>query len=133
MSKDRRLEIIKRFCKDDYTKIENYDLAKADNFEGWELHHRLEINSDYRNSIKDMKLMNIYLHRPAGELVFMRHDEHRTLHHKGRIKSAEECKKLSDNRKGFKYTDEAKKRMSESHKGKHWTLINDKRCYYDEQ
>ena len=33
------------YCKE-YQKIENYELAKADNFKGWEIHHRLEITLD---------------------------------------------------------------------------------------
>lgn len=32
-----------RYCKEDISNIENYELAKADNFEGWVIHHRDEI------------------------------------------------------------------------------------------
>ena len=32
-----------QYCKDDLSKIENYELAKADNFKGWHIHHRLEL------------------------------------------------------------------------------------------
>ena len=32
-----------QYCKDDLSKIENYELAKADNFKDWHIHHRLEL------------------------------------------------------------------------------------------
>ena len=48
----KKLDVIKRrhscksvgmwYCSECETLIENYDKAKADNFKGWELHHRLE-------------------------------------------------------------------------------------------
>ena len=34
------------YCKDDITKIENYELTKADNFKGWVIHHMLELTLD---------------------------------------------------------------------------------------
>lgn len=47
---------IRKFCKDDYTKIENYELAKADNFKDWCIHHRLELTLDneYAHSRADL-------------------------------------------------------------------------------
>ena len=37
---------LKKYC-DEIENVENYDLAKADNFEDWNCHHRLEThNSD---------------------------------------------------------------------------------------
>ena len=35
--------IAKRFCKEDLTKIENYDKAIADTTHTWHCHHRTEI------------------------------------------------------------------------------------------
>ena len=62
--------------------IENYELAKADNFKGWDCHHRLELHPDgslrfTRQSLKDL---NLYLNRPARELIFLTHSEHAKLH-----------------------------------------------------
>ena len=37
---------VKYFCKDDITKIENYELAMADTEEVWHCHHRLELTLD---------------------------------------------------------------------------------------
>ena len=49
--------------------IENYELAKADNFKGWDIHHKLEICGDYINTVSDLKMMNLYYNRPAEELI----------------------------------------------------------------
>ena len=114
---DRKLELIKRYCKE-YTKIENYDKALANNFEDWECHHKLEVHSDYKNTYKDLIMMNLYYNRPPEELIFMPKSEHKSLHHKGRIKSKEECNNIARARLGFKFSDEAINKMRESHKGK---------------
>ena len=62
--------------------IENYELAKADNFEGWDLHHRLELTLDgeYALSASDLIRMNMYYDRPYFELIYLRHREHAKLH-----------------------------------------------------
>ena len=41
------LKRYKRICKDDISLVENYDLALADNFKGWVMHHRLETRRVY--------------------------------------------------------------------------------------
>lgn len=64
--------------------IENFEAAKADNFEGWVVHHRLEltINGEYAHSEADLKRLDMYYDRPAFELIFMRKREHRSMHAK---------------------------------------------------
>lgn len=68
--------------------IENYELAKADNFEGWERHHRLEThNSDGVRrlvdlSIAELKALDMYYNRPPEELIWLRNSEHSKLHMK---------------------------------------------------
>ena len=46
----------KRYCKDRIELVENYMSAKADDFEGWCIHHRMEIWPDgtviYRDDLK---------------------------------------------------------------------------------
>lgn len=78
----RKLASVKSFCKDDISKIENYELAKADNFEGWVCHHRLELTMDneHAHSREDLKRMNMYYNRPYFELIFLRLSEHSKLH-----------------------------------------------------
>ena len=69
-------------------QIENYELAKADDFEGWHCHHRLETHTADGNrrkvdlSREELIAMNMYYNRPANELIFMKAGEHISLHHK---------------------------------------------------
>lgn len=80
-SKNARL----RYVKDGRIDlIENYELAKADNFKEWHIHHKLEINNDYINTVNDLKLMNLYYERPPEELIWLTNSEHHTLHNKMR-------------------------------------------------
>ena len=115
---------LKYYCKD-YENIENYEKAKADDFKGWDCHHRLETHtSDGERRLvditkKELIALNIYYNRPASELIFMKHSEHQFLHHKGKIRSDEAKNKMSE---AWDYdrhfNEETKKRMAESHKGK---------------
>ena len=71
------------FCKqDEYEQIENYELAKADNFKGWDCHHRLELHPDgsLRFTKDSLKKLCLYVNRPASELIFLTHSEHARLH-----------------------------------------------------
>ena len=71
----------RKYCKaGEFELIENYELAKADNFKGWDIHHKLEICGNYINTVKDLKMMNLYYDRPAEELIWLKHDEHIKLH-----------------------------------------------------
>lgn len=70
------------FAPGELTKIEHYAEALADNFSGWVIHHRLELNDDgsihmYRD---DLIVANLYYSRPADELIFLRSDEHTKMH-----------------------------------------------------
>lgn len=65
----------------DITKIENYELAKKDNFEGWCVHHRYELSGEYKISMKHLQEAGLYYNRPASELIFLTVQEHNKLHH----------------------------------------------------
>lgn len=75
-----------RYCKDSLTQIENYDLAKADNFQGWAIHHKLETfnrdGSQLETFVSRMDLIKakLYYNRPASELMFIKNAAHRCLH-----------------------------------------------------
>ena len=109
-----------RYCKD-YKNIENYEKALADNFKGWECHHRLETHTPEgeRRLVdipqKELKALNLYYHRPSEELIFLTTREHNAL----RKVSSETRKKLSEANKGKPKSEEAKKKMREAKKGKH--------------
>src|SRR5574344_578589 len=133
-----------KYCKH-LELIENYEEAKADDFKGWCIHHRLEThNCDGERRLVDLsraelKALGIYYNRPPEELIFMKSEEHKTLHQKGRHYSEDAKLKISEARKGKPFStehkkhiseaqigkkrkpfsEEAKKHMSEAHKGKH--------------
>lgn len=96
-------KILKKYCKDDYTKIENFALAQQDNFDGWVCHHRLEltINNEYAHSAKELKRLGMYYDRPYYELILMRKKEHKRLHAKHR--SPETKKKVKEKMKNKKF------------------------------
>ena len=85
----------KYYCKD-YTNIENYEKAAADNFKGWHCHHRLETHtSDGKRREVDilsdeLKSLNMYYNRPAEELIFLTVKEHNAFnkgkHHSEEVK-----------------------------------------------
>ena len=113
-------ENTKKYCCEDISLIENYQQAKADNFAGWCIHHRLEIQPDgTRMSRQELKDKNLYYGRPASELIFMRFGEHTTLHWLGKHHSAEARKKMSESLKGRTFSAEHRKKLSESAKGKY--------------
>lgn len=76
------------YCCEDISNIENYNLAKKDNFIKWDIHHRLETNnSDGERRLVDLshselKALDMYYNRPASELIFLKHKEHMQLHNK---------------------------------------------------
>ena len=131
------------YCSD-IENVENFEKAKADNFIGWDCHHRLEIhNSDGERRLVDitaaeLKALNMYYNRPASELIFLTESEHSSLHTKGKQShrkgkqgywkgktgpnkgkqfSAEIRNKMSEKAKGRLHTEETKKKMSKAKKG----------------
>ena len=70
--------------------IENYYIALSENFNGWEIHHRLETHykSGKARKVHITRVMliklNKYFNRPADELIFLRVKEHRELHRKSK-------------------------------------------------
>ena len=140
--------------------IENYDKAIADTTQIWSCHHRLEThNSDGERRFveitrEELKALDMYYDRPPEELIFLKENEHTTLHNKGKpselkgkalseehkIKISEANKgkhlseehksKLSESLKRSTFIEEIKVRMSTLHKGKHWKLVDGKRVWY---
>ena len=76
-----------RFCiAEENEHVENYEKAKADNFIGWDRHHRLEThNSDGERRLvqlskEELKALNMYYDRPAKELIWLTNSEHSKIH-----------------------------------------------------
>lgn len=115
---------VKIYCRDDISKIENYEKAIADTTQTWDLHHRLELTLDgeFALSREQLKMHDMYYKRPYYELIFLTHAEHRRLH--GMNMSDDTRKKMSEANKGENHplfgkhrTDETRKKMSEAMKG----------------
>ena len=85
----RKNECMFVFCiPEQIEQIENYELAKKDNFDGWNIHHRLEThNSDGEKRLVNLSMdeliaLDMYYNRPANELIFLTKSEHTRLHNK---------------------------------------------------
>ena len=114
---------LKNYCSEPLELVENYQQAEADGFKGWCIHHRLEIQPDgTRVSAKELIDQNLYYGRPASELVFMRREEHISLHHKDKVISADTRLKMSVNNghfwKGRTLSEEHRQKIAESLKGR---------------
>ena len=106
---------VRKFCKEDISKIENYNKAIADTTQTWHCHHRTEIW--WNCSAKELKENKCYYHRKACELIFLTRSEHISLHMKGKTLSEETRRKLSEAHKNI--SEETRRKLSEAHKGKH--------------
>ena len=121
----------RKYCRDDISKIENYEKAISDDTQIWDLHHRLELTLDgeFALSAAQLKMHDMYYNRPYYELIFLTHAEHRRLH--GMNVSDETRKKMSESNKGRSawnkgnkckpITEEHARKMHEAWKGKHHT------------
>lgn len=151
------VKTIEKYCCEDISLIENYEIA-INSEEQYECHHRKEIEEN--KTSKQLIAEKMYYHRPASELIFLSHSEHRSLHHKGKVVSAETRKKMSERRlgkkgwhwtstkprkkrRGVKPSEETKrkisatmnservrKRLSECWKGKHRKIVDGKWIWY---
>ena len=101
-------ETVKSYCCDDFSLIENYELAVNDTTQTWDCHHRRE--SIY--SAKDLIEIGEYWKRPAAELIFLTHSEHRRLHAKGVPLSEEHKKAIGEARKGHSVSEEHRAKLS---------------------
>ena len=122
---------LKRICKDDISKIENYEQAINDKENMWICHHRLELTLDgeYAHSAKELDRLGMYYNRPYFELIFLTKTEHGKLHgntttseEMAKRLNTEDCKiKLREAKLGRKrgpMSEETKKKIAESRKGK---------------
>lgn len=125
----------KKYCRDDLSKIENYEKAIADKTQTWDLHHRLELTLDGEFALTpdQLKMHDMYYNRPYYELIFLTPAEHTRLHKKGKHLTEETRRKMSESQKGKKrkpFTEETRRKLSESHKGK--TLSDETRIKISE-
>lgn len=113
----------KRYCKEDISKIKNYDLAIADTTQTWVCHHRTEIW--WNCTAQDLIDNECYYHRKACELIFLTPVEHIRLHNQGKHHTEETRRKMSEAKKGKEPWNKGRtasiatrRKLSESHKGR---------------
>ena len=113
----------KKYCRDDISKIENYDKAVADPTQKWVCHHRLELTLDgeFAHTPEELQRLGVYFNRPYFELIFLTRSEHQRMHRKDKALSEECRQKISKANKGQHRSDETKRKMSASHTGKSFT------------
>lgn len=100
------------YCKDDISLIENYDKAVADTTQMWICHHKNEITMNL--SANELILLRKYYQVPASELIFLTASDHRGVHNKSKFMR----NVASKSRRRSKASDETRRKLSESHKGK---------------
>ena len=105
----------RRFCKEDISKIKNYDKAIADTTQTWQCHHMTE--TWWNCTAKELIENECYYNRKACELIFLTPAEHRRIHQKGKHLSEEHRRKLSEVNKGHIVSEKTKKKISETLKG----------------
>ena len=124
----------KKYCKEDISKIKNYDLAIADTTQVWHCHHMTE--TWWHCTEKELIDNECYYGRKACELIFLTKAEHRRLHNmnmseetrrkiseanRRRTLSDETRKKMSESLKGRTISDECRRKISEAKKGRKFT------------
>ena len=103
----------KRYCKEEISKIENYEQAVNDTTQVWDLHHRDEVQVlpsgiTVIRSRQELKENDRYYNCPANELIFLTHAEHAHVHNCGELNSMY----------GKTHTEEARRKISEANKGR---------------
>lgn len=94
-------ENVKKYCYEDPSLIENYELAIADNTQIWDIHHRVETIMNC--SAEELIAKGCYDNRPAHDLIFLTKSEHNKLHKVG-----------NKNFLGHKHSDKTRAKMRES-------------------
>ena len=107
---------VKKYCKEDISKIKNYEQAIADKTQTWVCHHMTE--TWWNCSAQDLIDNECYYNRKACELIFLTPKEHKSLHNKRKTFSEETRRKISEAKKGKFLSEEHRRKLSEAHKGK---------------
>lgn len=109
---------VNAYCIEDISLIENYKEAVEDKSETWVCHHKLELHEDYLNTAEDLDMMNLYYHRPACELIFLKRSEHVKLHNSNIVRANIIKNTFVKAGKAYKHTEEDRKKISAALKGK---------------
>ena len=129
-----------RYCCEDLSNIENYELAKNDPTPNkWCIHHRDECKILPSGIIvirtaKELIENDRYYNCPANELIFLTHSEHWKLHHK--MGSIDYNKVAVNTKEAMKHVDKDKlaywkgKKQSVEQKKKKVAKLHERRAAY---
>ena len=92
----------KQYCSEEISLIENYHEAISDEERMWDIHHRRECDENGRTLFTKKQLieMNLYLNRPASELIFVTRAMHNKLHREMRGKGGKIGGKIGGKKNG---------------------------------
>ena len=126
-----------KFCRDDISKIENYDKAIADTTQTWVIHHRLELTLDGEFALtpEQLKMHDMYYNRPYYELIFLTMSDHVKLHNSSRTLTTETKTKISKSLTGKSLSEEHRRKLTGRipyNKGKHGIYSEDTRRKWSE-
>lgn len=110
------LRKLQKYCCEPIENIENYYEAINDQTQIWQCHHKDEI--DKNMSKKELKESGLYYSVPAERLIFLTPSEHSSIHNKGERNSMYGRYGDKNPNYGRKATEETKKNISKSVKGK---------------
>ena len=88
--------------------------------------HRLVFEDFYKIKLP----ADVIIHHNDGDktnneiwnLIPLTNEEHSRMHHTGAVFTEERCRRISEAKKGFKYSEESKQKMREAKLGKHQPL-----------
>lgn len=123
-----KIDNVYSYCSEEPYLIENYQEAINDKSHTWLCHHRLETHDKDGNWLplekqllkKDLIERNLYYHRPASELIFLKKKDHQRFHRSGErmnratVWTKEKRKQQSERMKKVPKTPEWNKKNSES-------------------
>ena len=120
--------LVKDYCCEDASLIENYQKAIEDDTQTWHCHHRLEICDEngkersLQKSRDELIAENLYYNRPASELIFLTKSEHRSLHMKHMSIYGYNHKRITGQgtMKGKHLSENQKEKISKSKTGRHY-------------
>lgn len=128
--------ILKMYCRDDLSKIENYEQAINDKENKWVIHHRLEftLDGEFAHTKQDLIRMGMYWKRPYFELIFMKDIDHRKLHGKivNNYRTEETINKIRQKSIGHSFTEETLKKISETVKQRWKEGVYNLKCHTPE-
>lgn len=102
---------LETYCCESISNIENYKEAVSSE-ELYVCHHRNEISMGL--SRQDLIMLGLYWNRPASELIFMKNEDHTSIHHTGKTVTTETKRKLSEN--NGSHRQEVRDKMSKTRK-----------------